>query len=222
MPKKEGKPDSSPMLMMMLMMFMLIFLFDPQIRKALGGAVGFIFYPLIGFNGAIPVVTIFLAGLFTALFTMTVRHFSTDWMEMARIQNVSKAFQKELKDARMKNNTFKLKRLMEMQPEIMKNSMKMTTNQMRTMPITMIIVIPVFVWLSVFVGGLTIGTFSVPWAPSVNFESNNVCFFANWIVLYALLSIPFGQVLQRLLKLYSFRERIAELPEEESGTEDHE
>lgn len=212
---EENKPDSSPMLLMMMMLFMMIFLFDPQIRKALGGAVGVIFFPLIGFNHSIPVITIFLAGLFTATFTMTIRHFSTDWMEMARIQNTSKAFQKELKDARLKNNTFKLKRLMDMQPEIMKNSMKLTTSQMRTMPITMIIAIPIFVWLSVFIGGLSVKTFSVPWAASVSLEASSVCFFPNWIILYAMLSIPFSQVLQRLLKLYSFREQLAALPEEE-------
>jgi uncharacterized membrane protein (DUF106 family) len=201
------------------MLLMMLILFDPGIRKAIGLAMDPALTPVLGFDYRFPIITLFCAGLFSMFFTSLIRHFTTDWMELARIQKIQSSFNKEMKDARLSNNAAKLKKLQEKQPEIMKQSLMLSTNQMRIMPITMIIVVPIFIWLWIFIGALPVQTVSVPWAAKVGLLRGDVCFFPNWIVIYSLLSIPFSQVLQRTLKLYKFREKIAELPEEEEFSE---
>ncbi|UCG69820.1 MAG: DUF106 domain-containing protein [Thermoplasmata archaeon] len=212
----EEKPPSgtSPMMIMMFMLLVMLILIDPGIRRAIGNALNPVLTPLLGFDYQFPLITLFLAGLFSISLSTILRHFTTNWMELARIQKIQSAFNKEMRDARLKNDTAKLKKLQEKQPEIMKMSLQLSSSQMKMMPITMIFFIPIFVWLSIFMYQLPVRTISVPWATKVSLLVGSVCFFPNWIILYSLLSIPFSQVLQRLLKLYKFRGKLAQLPED--------
>jgi len=201
---------------MMIMLFMMIFLFDPEIRRSIGLALHPALFPIIGFNYTIPMVTLICAGLLSISFSTIIRHFTTDWMELARIQKIQSDFNKQMREARLANNTARVKKLQDKQPEILRMSMKLSTTQMRVMPVTMIFIIPIFTWLWIFMGRLPVDTVSVPWASKVALETSpGWCFFPSWLILYSLLTIPFSQVLQRSLKLYKYRERIAELPEEE-------
>ena len=215
MPDEKPPSSSSPMLMMMMFLLMMLILLDPNIRKAIGQTLDPTLTPLLGFDYRIPLITLVCAGLFSMFFTTIIRHFTTDWMELARIQKIQSTFNKEMREARLSNNAAKLKKLQEKQPEIMKMSLRLSTNQMRIMPITMIIVIPIFIWLWVFISALPVQTVSVPWASKVSLVKGDVCFFPNWIILYSLLSIPLSQVFQRVLKLYKYRDEIAQIPEEE-------
>lgn len=214
--EKPAPPSAgtSPMMIMMFMLLMMFLLLDPRIRMAMGAALNPVLTPAIGLGFNFPLITLFLAGFITATFSTVLRHFTTDWMELARIQKMQSAFNKEMRDARLSNNAPKLKKLQEKQPEILKMSMKLSSSQMKLMPITMIVIIPVFTWLYLFMSKLSVRTISVPWAAKVSLVAGDVCFFPNWIILYSLLSIPFSQVLQRVLKLYKFREKIAALPME--------
>ena len=214
MAEERPSAGTSPLMLMMFMLLMMFILIDPRIRTALGSALDPVFTPVLGFNNNFPLITVLCAGLMSITLSTILRHFTTDWMELARIQKIQSSFNKEMRDARLKNDAAKLKKLQEKQPEIMKMSLTLSSSQMKLMPITMIFVIPIFIWLSIFVNGLPVVTISVPWATKVSLIKGDVCFFPNWIVLYSLLSIPFSQVLQRMLKLYKFREKLAALPEE--------
>lgn len=209
--KPPYKPDMGGQLMMLLAFMVAIFvLFDPNIRMALGTYVGYGLMPVVGFNGEFPVVTLLLTGLIMTFFSITVRHFFIDWVAQARNQRMSAAFSKELREARSGNNTYKLKKLMELQPQVMAQSLKTTQSQFKLMPLTMIVIIPIFAWLSNFVYmdlGSTV--FSVPWELNANMRGSNV--LPNWVLLYSLMTLPFGQVLQRVLKQVSFSKRLRAL-----------
>ena len=99
----------------------------------------------------------------------------------------------------------------EMQQEMMQKSMDMSTSQMKIMPITMIIIIPFFAWIGFFCTGLsdTAQLISVPWA-EINLNGKIGPFF-NWMLLYSAISIPFGQLLSRLLRFIMFRKRLREI-----------
>ncbi|UCE36172.1 MAG: DUF106 domain-containing protein [Thermoplasmata archaeon] len=215
--EKPEQPSmgSSPMLMMMIFLLMMLILIDPNIRSGIGNAMDPALTPVLGLDFKFPLITLFLAGLMSISLSTLLRHFTTDWVELSRIQKIQSTFNKEMRDARLSNNNAKVKKLQEKQPEILKMSMKLSSSQMRIMPITIIFVVPIFIWLSVFMYKLPVLTISVPWAAKVSLVRGDVCFFPNWIILYSLLSIPFSQVLQRILKLYKFREKIAQLPEKE-------
>jgi len=77
----------------------------------------------------------------------------------------------------------------------------------------MLVIIPIFAWLANFVYiDLQSTAFSVPWSFNADMKHSNV--LPNWILLYSLLTLPFGQVLTRVLKYFSFGRRLREL---ESG-----
>jgi uncharacterized membrane protein (DUF106 family) len=182
-------------------------LFDNTLRLALGTIIGYAFYPLIGFGGHFPVITLFLAGIIMTSLTIVVRHFfATDYVDQAKSQKVVQAFNKELRQARIENNTFKMKKLMEQQQKVMKKSMDMSTSQLKLMPVTLLIVVPIFAWVAVFMAGLPNTLISVPWSLSVDLNASTL--LPNWILLYSLVSIPFGQILTRALRYYDFKRRL--------------
>ena len=95
---------------------------------------------------------------------------------------------------------------------MMEESMKQTTTQMKLMPVTMLIIIPIFAWLAVFVGDLESAVITVPWS---NFADLNATYvLPAWVLLYSLISVPFGQLLSRGLRYYSFKKRLNELKAE--------
>jgi uncharacterized membrane protein (DUF106 family) len=181
-------------------------MFDPVLRQALGNIVGMGLKPIIGFGGNYPTLTFMLAGIIMTGLTVVVRHFFTDYVQQAESQKIVGAFNKELRQARLENNTFKTKKLMEQQPKIMEKSMKMSTSQLKLMPVTLLIVIPIFAWVAVFTSQITSPLIAVPWSYNVDINASNI--FPNWVLLYSLISIPFGQILSRLLRYYDFKKRL--------------
>jgi uncharacterized membrane protein (DUF106 family) len=128
---------------------------------------------------------------------------------MARNQKIMSAFNKERREAMMSQNMAKLKRLNEMSPEIMQKGMSQSMNQLKPMAFTMIIIIVIFSWLYSFVSDFAVDPkYSVPWAFNTNMLSSTV--LPNWVLVYALISIPFGQVVQRILKYFSFKKKLRE------------
>lgn len=195
----------------------LIVLFDPKLRTMLGDAAGFVLEPTIGFGGEYPILTIFLAGTVMVLLTTAIRHFTTDWLATARTQAYMRAYNREMMAARKENNTFKLKKLQDRQPEMLEKQQEMTRRQMKSMPITMIVVIPIFAWLLTFLEELDYWYFTAPWNPHVDmFATNGILpwggadgtsILQHWILLYTALSFPLGSLVARGMKWFAWRER---------------
>ena len=148
-PKPQA--SGSTLWMFLLLAGALLIMFDERLRNALSTGVGYVFMPLFGFGGEYPVWTIFIVGLVMVVASTLVRHFFVDWTAMARAQETMKQYQKELKAAREANNTYKMKRLTDAQPEILKMQAELSGGQMKPMIITMIVVIPLFAWVAGFV-----------------------------------------------------------------------
>jgi len=205
------KQNMSGQLMIMLVMFFAItIMFTPELRMIIGNAVGFVFYPAVGFGGLYPIITLMLAGMLMIFLSTILRHFFVDWVSQARNQKIVSAFQKEFRKAKLENNTYKIKKLSEIQAEVMQKSMSGMNSQMKLMPVTMAVIIPVFAWLYIFVS-LDVPTtiISVPWYWNTDLNASSL--LPNWILLYSLVTLPFGQVLARVLKYFSFRKRLLEL-----------
>ena len=212
---RPARPDfGNQLITMMAFLFMIFIMFTPSLRAGLGNLVGIPLAPLIGFSGHYAMLTLMFAGLLTSIFTISVRHHFMDWVGQARTQRITSAFQKEMREARLSNNTYKLKKLQELQPQILSQSMKSSQTQLKLMPITMIVVIPIFAWLATFIyADMPSTAFAVPWAFNTDLISANI--LPNWIILYSVLTLPFGQVFTRGLKYFSFRSRLKALEEKE-------
>jgi uncharacterized membrane protein (DUF106 family) len=208
---RPPKPDiANQMIVMMAFITALIVMFNNNLRQGLGKIVGVPLTPLVGFEGHLPILTLLFTGLIMSFFSIIVRHVFVDWVEQARNARITSAFQKELREARVSNNTYKLKKLTELQPQIMAQSLKSSQTQLKLMPVTMLVIIPIFAWLANFVYlDIQSTSFSVPWSFDASMKNSNV--LPNWILLYSLLTLPFGQVLTRVLKYFSFRKRLRDL-----------
>lgn len=211
-PAQDPKAMTSRMLLIFVFIMAIFVMFDENLRTALGEIVGLGLEPLWGFDGSFPVVSLFITGAFMTTLSIVVRHFFTDYVKQARSQKIMSAFNKEMQAARKENNTYKLKKMLELQPKMMQESMKQTTTQMKLMPVTMLIIIPIFAWLAVFVGNLESAAMTVPW--SNHADLNSIYVLPAWVLLYSLISVPFGQLLSRGLRYYSFKKRLSELKAE--------
>ena len=134
--------------------------------------------------------------------TTIIRHVLIDWEAMAETQNKMNAYNKEMSEARKSGNEARMRKLMGMQPQVMVLQSEMMSNQMRPMMFTMIIAIPIIMWLRMFVEGMDHQVLSLPWEG--NYDLNdNLWFLPHWILVYSALSLPFGQILMRGLKIAS-------------------
>jgi len=192
--------QQSSMGFFLLLMIAMLVIFDPRIRGALGSAVGVIFFPLFGFNYHYPVLTIFIAGSIVIIISAVLRHFATNWIEMARMQHMVSEFQKKYREAMKSQNKYMIKKMQKMQTEIMKMQSEVSAKQMKLMPITLFIFVPVFTWLWEFLMKSPHHYFDAPWHLHISFFDNPVL-FPNWILLYMLLSIPLTQVVQYILRI---------------------
>lgn len=219
MPEMPKMPNMWPMLITMVVIFVLYGIDQWN----MGGAVDFqgkshnigsildvVFGPIIGFNGKVPVVTLMIAGTVMVLLSSILRTLLTDTLAQQKASAYSSAFNKELREARMSNNMYKVKKLTEMQGEVMAKSMETSGAMMKIMPWTMCIVVPMFLWVRFFVG-VTLHDagnlmIQVPWA-DVNLASN-VWIMPAWILVYSMVSIPIGQFVSRIVRYYQFKKKL--------------
>lgn len=199
------KPKAGSLMTFVAIAAVMFIMFNAELRNNIGRWVGVVLDPVFGFGGRWPVITILLAGTFMVLATTLIRHFTTDWLEQARISAYMRSFNKELMAARKENNTYKMKKLQDRQPEVLKMQQEMSAKQMRTMPITMIVVVPLFAWLFLFLEKLDYWWYSAPWNPQVDMFGTTV--FPHYILLYMALSIPLGALVQKAMKYASWKER---------------
>jgi len=180
-------------------------------RNEVGWALNFVFYPLIGFGGRFLVPTLMLAGIIMIGSSTIIRTLMMDTMAQAKNSKVMSAFNAELRQARIENNLYKIKKLTEQQKVMMSKSMESSMKMMKTLPITMIIVIPIFAWVGYFLANGAIETIiHVPWAWSVNI-ADSMWVFPMWIFVYTLITIPFGQLVSRLIRWYQYKRRLEKL-----------
>ncbi len=213
---QQQMPGMSGKTMMGMMLAMVIMLVVTSFRDPIGEALDVVF-KYIAFKDS-PVLTLILAGIIMITISTVARSLLTDFVGMARNQQIQSDFNAEFRQARMENNLFKMKKLQEQQPQIMAMSMEASTQQMKVMPITMLFVIPVYAWVYYFLKtGDTAAYFpgetiwvNMPWG-SLDVNSLLIGFFPSWIILYTLVSLPIGQVESRLIRLILLRKRLRQL-----------
>ena len=198
-------PPMSSKTMIGMFAVLIIMMVVMQFRSQIGGALDYVFQ-YIAFDGRYPVVTLIIAGLI-----------------MITISTIVSDFNKEFRQARMENNLFKMKKLQEMQPQIMAMSMQASTQQMKVMPVTMIFLLPMYAWVWYFINpsdaAIAGGDYfaageavaHLPWSASFDLNTMLVGFFPAWIIIYTMVSMPIGQIENRLLRYYFLRKHLREL-----------
>jgi len=208
----QQKQMSSALFYMMLIMGVMFFvLFVPGVRDLLGTIIGYPLDPTIGFDNLYPVLSIIFASMLTTIISTIVRHFMTDYIKMARDQEINKALSKELRDAQKENNLYKMKRLQEMQLEKMGGMSTGMVDQMKPQIFTIFIFIGIYTWLAVLLGDpLTSEYAAFGWSDHFGFFENAVL-FPNWVLIYMIISMSLSSFLIKMLKLVTFSRKLKEL-----------
>ena len=200
--KMDDKAQGSMFLYLMLFMIILLFVM-PTFGPILGVYFGYVLAPIIGFGGKYPMLTIFFAGLIVVFLSSLLTNFFTNWKKMGEMQEITKAFQKEMTEARKTGNTGRMTKLMKMQPQIMKRQTESSSGSMKSMLFLVIFIYPIFMWLRVFLANTTYYYFTVPWGNGVSLFSSPFLWQA-WLWLYLIFSMIFGQLIRQSLKWISW------------------
>lgn len=183
-------------------------------REQIGHALNYVF-KYIDFDGKYPVLTLMIAGLIMITLSTVIRSFLSDPIAQAKSQHIQSEYNAEMRSARLENNLYKLKKLQEIQPQMMQASMEQSTKMMKLMPVTMLFVIPIYAWIFYFVtytmGGATAPLeIQMPWGVA-NLMDNVMGFMPQWIVIYTLISLPIGQLENKLINYYLFKKRLVDI-----------
>lgn len=218
--QQQAPPMSSKTMigmMMTLVIMMIVMSFRTQIGQALD-----VVFRYIAFDGKYPVLTLIIAGLVMITVSTVIRSLMSDPIQMARNQQMQSDFNKEFRQARIENNLFKMKKLQEQQPKMMAMSMEASTQQMKVMPITMLFIIPVYAWVWYFL--VPEGTYfngdlvsnlivNMPWG-TLDLNTMLMGFFPAWIIIYTMVSLPIGQIENRLIRFILLKKRLNVLDRE--------
>lgn len=209
-PRPTPRQSLSRFVLFFLVILAIYAMFVPGVGTEFGKAIGTVLDPAIGFGGRYPVITLFLAGLLVTTLSTIARHFFTPWIKMARMNHVMGALRKEQMEAVRKGNMSKVEKLRAKQQATMREFQDVQTIQFKFMGYTMFFFIVFFTWLRLFVD-LTLAAqgnlmFAVPWSFGAYLLALYV--FPSWVLVYMLLGIPFGQVVQRVLKYFTFRRKL--------------
>ncbi|MEE8182917.1 MAG: EMC3/TMCO1 family protein [Thermoplasmata archaeon] len=207
-------------LLIMVVILLIMIMLQPSLRMAFGDMVGLALEPLIGFNGQLAVVSMMFAGFITGTISILIRHFSTDWIAVAKSQKAMNEFNKVYRATVMSGNRDKVEKLQKVRQETMAEFSGIQMAQLKTLAVTMFAVIIIFAWLMSFISsGVVSSKFSVPWNYDADMKAVMI-FIPQWVLLYAVLSSPLTLLLPRILKYYSYKKKLEAEEYEDEGWED--
>lgn len=211
-PNQPPMPDMSNMWRMMIIMLLIFGLYILDGDEHTIGKILNVVFQFIAFEGKYPVVTLMIMGSIMILLSSGIRTLMTDTLQQQKDQLFSSAYRKELRQARLDNNLYKVKKLMDMQDVMMQKTMESSNQMMKSMPVTMMVVVPIFLWVRYFVditlSGSGMQVISVPWAMDAVGLTHVFWIFPLWIFVYSMVSIPLGQIIMRVVRAYQFKKRL--------------
>ncbi len=199
------------MVYMLISLAMLFIIFNTTIRNALGSAMSVVFMPIIGFNYALPWMTITLMGVFIGLVTSVPRYFFTDWLKMGRVQNRMSAFNKVYSASMRSGQKDKMQKLSKMRMEMTMEQSQLSMNTMKPLMVLTIFTLLFYVWLYYFLSLVPYQIISFPWDFNINIINDKLWLFPYWFLGYFLASLPVGYFATMIIKYFDFKYKIREL-----------
>ncbi|MBN1390209.1 MAG: DUF106 domain-containing protein [Candidatus Thermoplasmatota archaeon] len=212
--------------------FLFLIMFDRNLGNQISDMVGLVLYPAIGFNGHFPVLTMLCAGFLTITISTVVRHFTMDWIDLAKKQRLMNEYNKAVRAATKAGNQSLVEKLQSENQDIMGMQSTMMMQQMKASIISMVIAILIFRWLYSFIWSVPQATVTVPWNmqwPLTGSALGDVCGsicmnpsgsgIPYWIFVYIPITVPIGQAMMRGLKYFEFSSKLKKKGEDVFGKE---
>jgi uncharacterized membrane protein (DUF106 family) len=188
--------------------FLLIFLgfmgiymlFDTSARNAVAADIGSLLVPVLGFGGKHVLLTMFLTGVLQMAITAVAYHFTTDWVETARVQKHNQAIRPLYTQAIRSGKKDRVEALKPHMNELQMRQTKVTFSQLKGMVVTWVLIIAIYTWMGLFISGL-------PTADQyVNLFGSHVSLLVPlgpvplWFLVFSLYTLPLNLLFRRYLK----------------------
>jgi uncharacterized membrane protein (DUF106 family) len=201
--------------------FLFLIMFDRNLGNSISDIVGIVLYPLIGFGGKFPIFTMFCAGIITIVISTSIRHFTMNWVDLAKKQRIMNEYNKAVRAATKAGNQSRVEKLQSENQDIMGMQSSMMMDQMKASIISMVIAILIFRWLYSYIWSVPQPTVTVPWemawpltGMAFSETCGQICMNPNgsgipfWIFVYIPITVPIGQALMRGFKYFEFSNKL--------------
>ena len=194
----------------MIMVFAFIVMFASlAYREEVGTALDVVLGPFADFVGEFLIIILILSVV-TGIYTSVVQKYTMNWELMAKSKEYQKQIrdlQKEYMEAKKENNQHKMKKIEKKRTEVMRKqtqfSGEMFKQQMKPMAYIMIITIPIFMWIWMYVGNHPDMVVTFPLFGVTELSSAFVFSLPFWVLWYMMCSIPITQVVRKALGIRS-------------------
>jgi len=194
----------------MIMVFAFIVMFASlAYRNEVGTALDVVLGPFADFIGEFLIIILILSVV-TGIYTSVVQKYTMNWELMAKSKEYQKQIrdlQKEYMEAKKENNQHKMKKIEKKRTEVMRKqtqfSGEMFKQQMKPMAYIMIITIPIFMWIWMYVEKHQDMVVTFPLFGVTELSSAFVFSLPFWVLWYMMCSIPITQVVRKALGIRS-------------------
>ena len=188
--------------------FLLIFLgfmgiymlFDTSARNAVAADIGSLLVPVLGFGGKHVLLTMFLTGVLQMAITAVAYHFTTDWVETARVQKHNQSIRPLYSQAIRSGKKDRVEALKPHMNELQMRQTKVTFSQLKGMVVTWVLIIAIYTWMGLFISGLPVAD------QYVNLFGSHVDLLSPlgpvplWFLVFSLYTLPLNLLFRRYLK----------------------
>ena len=194
----------------MIMVFAFIVMFASlAYRNEVGTALDVVLGPFADFVGEFLIIILILSVV-TGIYTSVVQKYTMNWELMAKSKEYQKQIrdlQKEYMEAKKENNQHKMKKIEKNRTEVMRKqtqfSGEMFKQQMKPMAYIMIITIPIFMWIWMYVESHPDMVVTFPLFGVTELSSAFIFSLPFWVLWYMMCSIPITQVVRKALGIRS-------------------
>lgn len=194
----------------MIMFFAFIVMFASlAYRNEVGTALDVVLGPFADFVGEFLIIILILSVV-TGIYTSVVQKYTMNWELMAKSKEYQKQIrdlQKEYMEAKKENNQHKMKKIEKTRTEVMRKqtqfSGEMFKQQMKPMAYIMIITIPIFMWIWMYVESHPDMVVTFPLFGVTELSAAFVFSLPFWVLWYMMCSIPITQVVRKALGIRS-------------------
>lgn len=176
-----------------------LFLFGQNFRDSIAHFMSPILDPIA--ESLPPHIMILLLGVITGLYSALIQKYLMDWDLMREAQWKVGEFQKLLREAQKTENKFLLKRIEEIQPEILELQKAMSSMQLRSMAYIVIVTIPLFIWAWYYIQNHPSQAILLPLSGEVTLMQNVIGPIQFWIVWYFFSSAGISQIIRKVLNI---------------------
>ena len=222
MQQGNARPQNPQMTKFMMIEFVFMFaglglifiISDPSIRNPLGHYLNYFFMPLLGFNYKLPILTLMLTGIILGLISSIPRYFFTDWLKMGKMQTISRAYSKAMREAYRSGDRGRQQKLQKMQMQRQMDQAALSMNTMKPLMVTEIFFFLIFIWLYVFMITISYQYVSMPWDLNLNIVTSKIYIMPLWMALYTLGNLAVGYFVTMIMKYIDFTYKLRKIDED--------